>query len=110
MGKYSPPHTILDRAISGVTTVYSDPIDLLEYTKAGFEISWTGSWNATFQLQGSVGGVNYPDTGTAINPATGSTGYSLGNIGDIGFRWARIAIIPSSGSATNVTVQVCAKE
>ena len=66
---------------------------------AAFQFNYGAGLNATFQILGSLDGINFVDLNAVIAPATGSAGSSLGNvdIGALGYVLAQIT--PSSGSA-----------
>lgn len=101
------PTLLFNAIVSGSTIVNSDPLNSQTMHLGGMSIKWGNGLNAIFNLQASLDGIDYGDydvNGIIIPASTGTAGFSIINIPDIGLNFFRIQIIPTSGSAL-VTVK-----
>ena len=88
---------IQNQVISALTQTV--PLTTSSMSAVTFQFNYAAGINATFQILGSLDGVNFVDLNAVINPATGLAGSSIGNV-DIGaILYVRAQITPSSGSA-----------
>ena len=99
---------VFNQVVNGVFPVTSEALDLTSMGSVCFQFVFASGLNATFQLLGSLDGVNYSDLLTVVSPAVGVAGSSIANQ-DVGaVKWVMAQITPSSGSG-QVTVLAFAK-
>ena len=81
------------------TLTQTIPLILTSMASVSFQFNYGAGLNATFQILGSLDGVNYSDMNAVIPPATGSAGSSIGNVDTGAIKYALAQITPTSGSA-----------
>lgn len=95
---------VFSAVVSGTSPVQSAPLQITNMGSASFQFKYGATLNATFQILGSLDGVDYFDMNAAITSATGSAGVSGGSVDCGAIKYVLAQISPSSGSAT-VTIK-----
>lgn len=93
------------------STITSVPVNVLNMDNAGFEITYTGTPTGTFQVLGSVSGINYyPLTfNPALSAPSGAAGGFLINLNQFPYVYYQLQYISNSGSGT-LNVYTTAKQ
>lgn len=95
---------VLSQSVTGVTPVKGPALSFTSMNTVCFQFNYTGTLAATFQVLGSLDGVNYADLNAVIAPATGATGSSIGTADCSGLKYVVAQITPSSGTSTVVVL------
>lgn len=107
---FGPSNIFNAQAVTGSTNYRSAVIDMLCMDVAALELQWSGNPVGTLSVDGSINGVTWYPTGTAVNNPTGAAASdnSLINLSGIGYRYLSLSYINSSGSGV-LTVTATAK-
>lgn len=99
MANYKEPVTLLSQVVSGVIAVQSLALDMRRLQDAAFQVNCAAGLNATFQVLGSLDGVNYVDMQQVISPLTAGASNFIVNLPSVAVAFLKFQITPSSGSA-----------
>lgn len=102
-------HLLVAGSMTGTSVLNSAALDLQTLAMAAFYIAWTGTPNGTFQIQGSLDGTNWVNTGVSVAAAVGSADSRLVNLVDLAYRYVRVQYTNASSTGT-LTVDGMAKE
>lgn len=86
--------------MTGTTAITAVATNIANLDNIGFQISWTGTPNGTFQVQCSIDGTNfYPLTfDPALTAPAGAAGSFLINLTLLPFPWIRLVYTNASGT------------
>lgn len=87
-------------AMTGTSVLTSKAIDCRTLPLVGFSISWTGTPNGTFIVQGSLDGTTFVDMGITVAPAAGAVGNRGVDIGPTAFNYIQVQYTNTSGTGT----------
>ncbi len=91
---------VLNEVVGGTTVASGEAITMTNMGSVCFQFNYGAGLNATFQILGSLDGVNFEDLNAVISPATGAAGTSIGNSDCGAFKYVKPQVTPTSGSAT----------
>lgn len=101
-GQGSAPSGLLDGAMSGTNTIYTQILDISRMDNMGLEITWTGTPTGTFSVMVSCSGLNF--YALTFNPAltqpTGSAGGYAVDLNQLPFKYLLLQYTNSTGSGT----------
>lgn len=95
-----PLHILKAGSMSGNLT--SDTINVQYLDNIGIQVSWTGSPTGTFQVRGTVDGVNFIALtfDPVLEAATGSADSFLINLNQFPFKSYQVGYVAGSGTGT----------
>lgn len=103
-----PISLVTGGAMTGTAVLTSNAINIETLPLAGVYISWTGTPQGSFSLQGSIDGTHFADMGISIPAPGGSAGSCLIDPITTSCRFLRVKYTNSSSTGT-LTVTACGK-
>lgn len=106
--RHIEPCLLLNQTVGSGSIIDSKALDLRTLIACGLQLKYDDGLTATFQVMGSVDGLNFDDMGYLIPAASGIAGSAIINIYGIGVNYIKLRVNRTSGSAA-VTVKGSAK-
>jgi hypothetical protein len=98
----SVPSGLINGAMSGTSTIYTQIVDVSRMDNVGLEVTYTGTATGTIQVMVSNSGINF--YALTFNPAltqpSGSSGGYAISINQIPFKYFMVQYTNTSGSGT----------
>jgi hypothetical protein len=96
----SPPSGLINGAMSGTNTIYTQIVDVSRMDNCGLEVTWTGTPTGTFQVMVSNSGINFyalTFSPALAQPAGSPGGYAI-DLNQLPFKYFMLQYTNSSGS------------
>lgn len=88
---------VFDAEAMGAATVESLIVNIPFLDNIAIEIAWTGTPAGTFQVLGSVSGINYNPISISVKPAAGVNDSTLVTFQNQGFQYLKLRYIGNGG-------------
>lgn len=108
MKKISPVKIVTDGAMTGTAVITSPEVGVQDLKSCSFQYVFTGTPNGTFDIEGSVDGVNFESMGITIAAAAGAAGNRVVDITDTGVAALRAKYTNTSSTGT-LQIWFCGK-
>lgn len=108
-GQGSPPSGLINGAMTGTGTIYSQIIDVSRMDNIGLEVFWTGTAVGVFSVHGSDSGINFPSItfDPPLAQPAGASGEYLVDLNQFPWKYLMLQYVNTSGTGVlNVYCQL----